>query len=298
MVKLQDKVYAYGQFILKHDELSKLNAFGAKMNKPLKQCLHDLNCETTVVAMFHLEVQEDEKQSEKIPTSVNIVKIELPCLDLDLIYKNHNQHVIEKNWQFFEYKQRIYFEYLLHSHKVYSLGSLNKLTKCGKLFDTHSDMEEIRSKYQHAGLFFSPGGSIVPYDPEHYIGAGHVKYAHEKEPNLLGKVKGQGRFYHSVYVYAMFLYLVKREPPFKIVKFSSPFIPSSELYSLVFPMSICFSKKNHAWIIAYGEGDDTANLLYLKPEAVETLLSEQPTPETFRVGWLATESPHSSCFIQ
>ena len=35
MVKLQDKVYAYGQFILKHDELSKLNAFGAKMNKPL-----------------------------------------------------------------------------------------------------------------------------------------------------------------------------------------------------------------------------------------------------------------------
>lgn len=281
IVKLKGRFYLYGQAWI-----TPVSDMAAEISKQhphaeVANCLEeDSDCALVTVLLEEIELSTDR---HGLPTEVRIVGVNLPCLRNPDVYRKRGEDIVEKNWCFFQHNKDIYFEYMLSPHIVYDL-------KCQQKYQTTSPITRV-AKDIGCGIFFSPGGPLMPWDEHHLIGCGHVKYKYRCTTLLTDT--------HSKYmhpqgwgglIYGMFFYLVQRNPPFELVRFSHAFLPRHKnmQYTIVFPMAcIPLDRPRQTWAISYGEGDDNSDIMILSRAEIEAMLETQPeSGRDFTVTWL------------
>lgn len=281
LVKLKGHFYLYGQAWITPwadmaPEISKQHP-----QSSIRDCLtEEADCALVTVLLEKIDLPLDR---HGLPKAINVVEINLPCLKQPSVYQKRGQDIVEKNWCFFEHQKEVFFEYLLSPHIVYDM-------KCQTKYETESPITKV-AKDIGCGIFFSPGGPLMPWDEHHFLGCGHVKYRY-KCTTLLANT--HHKYMHPQnwggLVYGMFFYLIRREPPFEVVSFSHAFLPHHENmhYTIVFPMAcIPVDPKHETWAISYGEGDDTPNIMILPRSDIQDLLDNTPTSgENFTMTWM------------
>lgn len=270
MVQLKGKFYLYGQAWITPwadmaPEIAKQHPQAS-----IQECLKkESDCALVTVLLEEIHLPVDRYG---LPNDVQIVDINVPCLRQPNVYQKRGYDIVEKNWCFFEHKKEIFFEYMLSPHIVYDL-------KCQTRYEIESPLTPVQ-KDIGCGIFFSPGGPLQPWDEHHLIGCGHVKYRY-KCTSLLANI--HHKYMHPQswggLVYGMFFYLVRRDPPFALTRFSPAFLPRHPdmQYTIVFPMAcLPVDPAHNRWAISYGEGDDTPNIMILSRDDIAEQLNHQP----------------------
>lgn len=288
LVVYQDKVYVHGNgWGVRHDELG---AQKKDVKRTVSSCSRSGGtCELVVEMLMRL----DSKPSASMPTSVH--ELIFPCLNNDFSYHSRHGDVVEKNWSFFEIKGRFYTEYLLAPHIVAKIDmksprkTCNHPVECDHIHRQNDTVFGRIAKAKGGGCFFSPGGSPIAFNEHEMINVGHVKYNYT-EVTLLDVASHPGlRMHPSNYVYLMFIYTFSSQPPFELRRVTHSFIPvhKDNPYALVFAMGIA-PLPHDDYVISYGEGDDTSNMLILPRARIEHMLLpvDSMTPDNYRFEWL------------
>lgn len=281
IVKLKGHFYLYGQAWITPWADMAPEIFQQHPSATIKDCLNEkADCALVTVLLERIDIPVD---SCGHPKAINIVEINLPCLNNPVTYQKWGYDVVEKNWCFFEHKKDVFFEYMLSPHIVFDLQCQNK-------YETESPITRV-AKDVGCGIFFSPGGPLVRWDEHHLLGCGHVKYRYKCTTLLAGTQK---KYMHPQawggFIYGMFFYLVRQKPPFELTAFSHAFLPNHEKmqYTIVFPMAcIPLDQKQSTWAISYGEGDDTPDVMIMTRPEIEKLLRVIPVSgEDFTMTWM------------
>jgi hypothetical protein len=285
IVRLQDKFYVYGQaWIEPYYPLADTIREEAEDESNVTTCLKDRNCAAVVTLFQHVEFQMHDQDG--LPYKALIKSVQIPCIKRPEINRIHNGMAIEKNWCFFESQGQKFFQYTLHPHIVISMD-------CKQKYETPSPLQAIKSHFK-CGMFFSPGGPLMPWKKGQLLGCGHMKYTW----NCLKLLNiPREKFLHPEgwggYVYCLFFYVIENTPPFHIVSYSHGYIPEfqGQNYALVFPMG-CIPLPKQQWAISMGNGDDTSNIMIVHQKDIQKKLipANFPfNPSTYTVTWWNTD---------
>jgi hypothetical protein len=287
------RVYTHGNgWGLRFDD------FGAQkkqLSTAVVKCSTSKNCELAVEMLMRLESEPEEKGGPH-----NVHEIVFPCMNNDFSYKRHGTDVIEKNWSFFEVNGEMYMEYMLGPHIVARIDMDMPRTTCNHPADCSVVHRHDGTVFEHiarakgGNCFFSPGGSPIRWSKKEFINVGHVKYDYTAVELLAVNDKLDTlRMHPGEAVYLMFFYTFSAQAPFEILRVSHSFIPSysGNPYALVFAMGIAPLPKRQGFVVSYGEGDSTSNLLTLSRVTINRMLVpvDKITPETYRFEWLPAE---------
>lgn len=293
--RLNGELYVYGQIYTRRGESVAAEVSESPTNDAIRECLSgDGSCVLVTVNLLQVAVTEDPKG---VPRAMTVTSVQLPCLAEPSVYRQFGRHIIEKNWSFFVWQQRVYFEYGLHPHRVFSLD-------CRQHWETPNPLSDIKARLG-CQVFFSPGSPLVDWDEHHWLGVGHVKYNYrcvtllplEAEATSSSLLLHPSEF--GSYVYGLFFYLVAKGPPFALTRFTQGVVPrhAGQVYALVFPMGLAPLEPGQ-YLISYGEGDHTPQLAVWSRQRIAHLLAFQPTVENFTVRWLDLSDPGADAALE
>ena len=288
LAMLNGKIYAHGNgWGVRRGQLGSQRK---KLTTTVRSCMISRYCELVVEMLMRLETSQEKASDEKLPSDVH--ELIFPCMTNLFSYNRRGSDIIEKNWSFFSVHDNCYTEYGLQPHVVAKMdmlsphhGECNHIVDCTDTYEQKNTIFEKVCELIGESCYFSPGGSLIVYNEKELINVGHFKYDYTVQ-NLLPIDPSKQRIHNLNYVYLMFFYTISSSPPFQLMRVSHAFIPTDGTtpYALVFAMGIA-PIGNTSFVVSYGEGDDTSNLLILSKKELESMLvdvdSLQPQDYTF-----------------
>ena len=225
---------------------------------------------------------------------------------------------VEKNWSMWmTADDSLKMSYGLSPvHEIFSLKIKNNKIKCNNIKKIRGKVDFFRELelYYNNNVMISLTSPALLENGK-FIGVGHLKYKYRsidyerkngqiiltsnsysnidnkflvklthKNTNLVkfhNKMVKDGKKFHPLLVYMMFIYEFESTPPYDITRVSPMFIPESD-YTLCFPTNLTYSHQLKEYIISYGDHDTACNMMVMTPDEIQDALEPIVSPSDVR----------------